>query len=59
LSVILRFTDYDYPFGIFKLFLHQLIAMSPSILQCMVNWNYRIEPAVYVNMTQFYMMLKI
>jgi len=24
----------------------------------MVNWNYRIEPAVYVNMTQFYMILK-
>jgi hypothetical protein len=29
LSVLLRFTDSDYPFGIFKLFLCQLTAIPP------------------------------
>jgi hypothetical protein len=32
LSVILRYTDSDYPFGIFKLFLHSLAFLSDVLL---------------------------
>jgi hypothetical protein len=31
LSVLFRFTDFDYPVGIFKLFLHEIPVMQNSI----------------------------
>ena len=42
LSVLLRYTDYDYPFGIFKLFLQKLTAnMCSSIF---IKWTYPNSP---------------
>ena len=31
-SVLLRYTDYDYPFGIFKLFLESKFEVVPVVL---------------------------
>jgi hypothetical protein len=45
LSVLLRFTDSDYPFGIFKLFLHYIFIdglvsfWSTSVLLCFYLFN--------------------
>jgi len=50
LSVLLRFTDSDYPFGIFKLFL-QLPMQSMPITTKVVSWN---SVHIAVNSIQHY-----
>ena len=44
LSVLLRYTDSDYPFRIFKLFLQQLWGFMYSLLYCLGNnWHFLVE----------------
>ena len=47
LSVLLQYTDSDYPFGIFKLFLTQHLFLLKCLYQAMAQ-------TLYSNMTSFF-----